>query len=177
MWPQQSVTKNKEKIWPQPCVSDKTLYHYDYHTSDNNTRTTKYKTTVCHADWRKATATGRQWRVSIKRQNTAPIVPENNGLQTTICFHVSQQMSPADNTNRKQRAALNINILYIQCASNTSLVSAKTPVNDIWTSTWITAITSCCTHHLWATDWDIRSFGEYTWRNRREYSYSNMAVI
>jgi len=92
---------------------------------------------VAQTDRRKSTATGRQWRATIKRQNTALIVPKNNGLQTTICFHISQQMPPEDNIYRKQRAALNMNILYIQCASNTSLVSAVTPVNDIWTSVWI----------------------------------------
>jgi len=38
--------REKGKYWPEPRVSDETVYHYDYHTLDNNTRTTRYKTSL-----------------------------------------------------------------------------------------------------------------------------------
>jgi len=46
-------------------------------------------------------------------------------LQTTFRFPVGLRRPLLDNTNRKQRAAFNIDTLYMKWASNASLVSGN----------------------------------------------------
>lgn len=121
--------KGEKSAHSLPCVYDETAYHYNYRTSDNNTRTARYKTTVCHTDWRKATATARQWRTTKHCVNRPRQQRDTNNA---LLSHLVAQTLSADNTNWKQTAAaLIMNILYIQCATSTSFVSVLTPVNDI----------------------------------------------